>query len=83
MFLAFLIFKLNWQFCKGYNLCMGYSLCKMADFKKFVSFLEYLVFFRTVFCSEQLQYSFRIFCVMFLAFLIFDLNWPFCKGYKL
>ena len=50
---------------------------------KIVSFLEYLLFFRAVFCTEQLQYSYRIVFLMFLAFLIFDRNGPFCKGYSL
>ena len=50
---------------------------------KIVSFLEYLVFFRAVFRTEQLQFSCRMVFCMFLAFLIFDPNWPFCKGYSL
>ena len=80
MFLAFLIFDPNWTFCKNCSLCMGYSLCKMAILK-IVSFLEYLLFFRAVFCTEQLQCSSSMVFDMFLAFLIFDPNWPFCKGY--
>ena len=52
-------------------------------FFKLVSFLEYLVFFRAVFCTEQFYYSCRMVFRMFLAFLIFDPNWPFCKGYRL
>ena len=50
---------------------------------KIVSFLEYLVFFRTVFCTEQIYCSCTMVFGMFLAFLIFDPNWPFCKGYSL
>ena len=49
---------------------------------KLVSFLQYLVFFPAVFCTE-LYCSCRMVFRMFLAFLIFDLNWPFCKGYSL
>ena len=50
---------------------------------KIVSLLEYLVFFRAVFCTEQLQCSCRIVFHMFLAFIIFDPNRPFCEGYSL
>ena len=50
---------------------------------KMVSFLEYLVFFGAVFCTEQLYCSCRIVFRMFLAFLIFDPNWQFRKGYSL
>ena len=47
MFFGILIFDPKSKFC------MGYSLCMMADFKM-ISFLEYLMFFRGVFCTEQL-----------------------------
>ena len=50
---------------------------------KIVSFHEYLAFFRAVFCTEQLLNSCRMVFCMFLAFLIFDPNWPSCKGYCL
>ena len=50
---------------------------------KIVSFLEYLVVFRAVFCTEQLQYSCRIVFCMILAFLLFDPNRLFCKDYSL
>ena len=82
MFFAFLLFDPNWPFCKGYSLCMGYSLCKMADFQNcLVSVI--LGVFRAVFCTEQLCCCCRMVFRMFLAFLIFDPNWPFCKGYSL
>ena len=48
---------------------------------KMVSFLEYLLVFVAFFCTEQC--SCTIVFRMFLAFLNFDLNWPFCKGYSL
>ena len=48
-----------------------------------VSFLECLVFFGAVFCTEQLQCSCRIVFRLFLAFLIVDPKWQFCKGYSL
>ena len=48
-----------------------------------VSFLEYLVFFRALFATEQLKCSWRIVFCLFLAFLNFDPNWPFCKFYSL
>ena len=50
---------------------------------KLVSFLQYLVFFRADFCTEQLYCACRMVFRMFFAFLIFDPNWPFCKGYSL
>ena len=50
---------------------------------KFALFFEYLVFFWAVFCTKHLYCSCRMVSRMFLAFLIFDLSWPFCKGYSL
>ena len=76
MFLAFLIFDPNWPFCKGYSL-------KRCPIFKIVLFLEYLVFFRAVFCTEQLQCYCRMVFRMLLRYLNFDPNWPFCKGYTL
>ena len=82
MFLAFLIFDPNWPFCKGYSLCMGSSPCKMADFQNYIISPIFGVF------SSRLLHSTTLFLCrmvfrMFLAFLIFDPNWPFCKGYSL
>ena len=49
-----------------------------------VLFLEYLVFFRAFFISQNNStVPCRMGFCMFLAFLIFDSNWPFCKGYSL
>ena len=50
---------------------------------KMVSFLEYLVFFRAVFCTEQLQMICRMDFDTFFGILIFDPKWGFCKGYSL
>ena len=40
-----------------------------------------MVFFRAVCCTKQLYCSCRMVFRMFLAFLIFDPNWPICKGF--
>ena len=48
-----------------------------------LSFLEYLVFFRAVFCTEQLWMICRMDFDKFFGILIFDPKWGFCKGYSL
>ena len=50
---------------------------------KMPSFFEYCVFFRAVFCIEQLQCVVETFLACFCAFLIFDPKWQFCKIYSL
>ena len=50
---------------------------------KMVSFLEYLVFFRAVFCTKQLQRVCRMEFDMFFGILIFDPKSGFCIGYSL
>ena len=80
MFLAFSIFDHNWTFWKGFAWAIAFARWPIF---KFVLFLEYLVFFRAVFCTEQLCCRCRIVFRRFLAFLMFHLNWPFCKGYSL
>ena len=50
---------------------------------KMLSFFEYCVFFRAVFCIEQLQCVVETFLACFYAFLIFDPKWQFCKVYSL
>ena len=45
-----------------------------------ISFLEYLVFFRSVFSTEQFQYSCRMVFRLFLTYLSFDPNCPFWKS---
>ena len=41
------------------------------------------MFFRAVFCAEQLECFCRMGFRIFVRFLTFDPNWPFCKGYSL
>ena len=48
-----------------------------------VSFLEYLVFFKAVFCTEQLQMISRIDFDMVFIILIFDAKWGVSMGYNL
>ena len=48
-----------------------------------VSFLEYLVFFRAVFRTEQLETICRIDFDMFSGILVFDAKRGFCMGYSL
>ena len=50
---------------------------------KMLLFFEYCVFFRAVFCIEQLQCVLETFLACFYAFLIFDPKWQFCKVYSL
>ena len=38
------------------------------------------MFLRSVFCIQQLCYLWRVVFHIFLAILISDPNWPFCKG---
>ena len=48
-----------------------------------ISFLEYFVFFRAVFCTEQLKMICRMDFDMFFGILIFDTKRAFCMGYSL
>ena len=80
MFLTFLSFDPNWLFNKRYSLAWATDFTRWPIFK-IVSILEYF-FFRAAFCTEQLLCSCRMVLEMFLAFLIFDINLPFCKGYS-
>ena len=50
---------------------------------KMLSFLDYLVFFRAVFCTEQLWMICRMDFDMFFAILILHPKWGFCMGYSL
>ena len=50
---------------------------------KMVSFLEYLIVFRAVFRTQQLEMIFRMDFDMFFGISIFDPKWWFCKGYSL
>ena len=76
MFIGILSFDPHWPFS------MGYSLCMMADFQNSL-ISPILVFFRAVFCTEQLEMICRMNFDMFFGILIFDPNWPFCMGYSL
>ena len=79
MFLAYLIFNQNYPFC------MGYSLCIVAIFGHFQNALIFriLAVFWSRFCIEQLECVCRNVLRMFLAYLIFNPNCPFCMGYSL
>ena len=83
MFLVFFIFDPNRPFCKGYSLCMGYSLCKMADFQNCLISRIFSVFSSGFFAQNNHNVLEKLFSFMFLAFSIFDPNWPFCKCYSL
>ena len=50
---------------------------------KTVSFLEYLLFFRAVFCTEQLKMICRMDFDLFFRFLILDPKCGLCMGYSL
>ena len=77
VFSTFLIFDPNWPFSKAYSPCMGCRLCKTADFFNCLISRLFGVFSRGFLHKTC---SCRIVFRMFLAFLIFDLNWPFRKG---
>ena len=50
---------------------------------KMLSFFQYELFFRAVFCIEQLQCVVELFLACSYAFLIFEPKWRFCKVYSL
>ena len=77
MFLAILIFDPNWPICKGY------SLCKMADFQNRLISRIFGFCFQRFFAQNNSSLLVQPFCACFLAILIFDPNWPICKGYSL
>ena len=81
--LAILIFDPNWPFCKGFSLCMGYSLCKMAESSKSFYFSNIWCLFQRFFVPKNSSVLIHMFFACFLHILIFDPNWPFCKGYSL
>ena len=81
MFLAFLIFDPNRPFSKGYS--MGYSLCKMTNFQNGLISGIFVFFFEQFFAQNNSNCLVQCFFCAFLAFLIFDRNRPFCKGYSL
>ena len=79
MFLAILFFDANWPFCKGYSLCI---VAIFADFQNRLIF-RILGVFSSVFWKEQLFCASGVVLRMFMAILIFEPNWAFCKGYSL
>ena len=70
------------HFAKPIAFTWAIALVRWPIFKN-VSFFQYLVFFRAAFCTKQLSCACRIAFRMFLAFLICQPNWPFCKAYSL
>ena len=50
---------------------------------KMLSFFQYELFFRAVFCIEQLKCVVETFLACFYAFLIYEPKWRFCKVYSL
>ena len=79
MLFAILIFDPDWPLCKGYSLCI------VAIFANFQNGLisQILVAFWSRFLHKKSLMACRVFYRMFLAFLIFDSKWPFCKRYSL
>ena len=71
-----LIFDPRWLFCKGYSLCM------MADFQNRLISRIFGVFWSGFLHRTTLTWLKNRFSHVFWI-LIFDANWPFCKGYSL
>ena len=71
-----LIFDPNWLFCKGYSLCM------MADFQNGLISRVFCVLSSGFLHRTTLTWLKNRFSHVF-RILIFDPNWPFCKGYSL
>ena len=78
-FFVFLIFDPKWGLWKGYSLLL------VGIFGNFQNALtgRMLSFFEVFFCIEQLQCVVETFLACFLALLIFDPKWGFCKSYSL
>ena len=55
---------------------------QFLPFFKNLSFFKYWVFFEADTCTQQLLCGSRIGFQNFFRTLIFDLNWPFSKGYS-
>ena len=79
MFQAILFFDPKWLFCMGDSLCL-LAIC--GHFQNALIF-RILAAFGAVFCIEQLECVCRNVFRMFLAYLIFNPNYPFCMGYSL
>ena len=74
MFLAFLVFDLNWPFCKGY------SLCKMVDFQKFSHFLNIWCFFKPFLAQTNSNVLAELFFACFWHFLFLTQSDHFAKA---
>ena len=81
IFLTFLIFDPYSQFCKDYSPCMRYGLCQIADFQNCLISWIFGVF-SSGFLHRTTVMLVRNVFRMFVAFLTFDLDWPFCKDYN-
>ena len=62
---------------------IAFALWPFLAIFKMLSFFQYYLFFRAVFCIEQLECACRNVFRMFFAYLIFNPNCPFCMGYSL
>ena len=79
MFLAFLIFDPNWPFCKGYSLCI---VAIFANFQNGLISQILAAFWSRFLHKTTVMCLYSCFSHVF-AILIFDPNWPLCKGYSL
>ena len=59
---------------------MGYNLCKMGDFQNGLISQIFRVFSRFIAQNNSNGCFCRMVFRIFLEFLIFDPNWPFCKA---
>ena len=67
MFLAILIFGLNWPFCKGIAFAQAMAFAKRPIFK-IVSFLEDMGFFQAVFAQNSSNAVVQLFFACFCQF---------------
>ena len=77
-FYTFLIFAQSEDFAKS----IAFAWWPFLAIFKMLSFVEYCLFFRPVFCIQQLQCVLETFSLCFFAFVIFDPKWEFCKVYS-
>ena len=82
MFLPFLNVDSYWPFCKGLSLCMGYSFWKRENFKYRLISRIFKAFSSSFFFAQNNCNVFVEWFSHFFTFLVFDLNWPSCKGYS-
>ena len=79
MLFAILIFDPNWPLCKVYSLCI---VATFANFQNGHIF-RILAFFWSPFLYNTTVMCFSALFRMLFGILIFDPNWPLCKGYSL